>query len=108
MNVLGHRVRWTFAVGLVVMLALLGAAACGDDDDDDDNGGGDDVPTATEDATGGAEEQALQDLLDSAAAAWNAGDVDAFLAHFTNAGVLAAFDAPRQSAILGETPRGRP
>ncbi len=94
---LGKRINWAVAIGLVAVLALLVASGCGDDDD---NGGGDETPVATEDESGGvADEQAIRDLVETAAAAWNAGDIDAFLGQFTDAGVLAAFDAPREAAM---------
>lgn len=96
MNALRQRIRWVFAIGLIAVLALLVAVGCSDDDND----GGDATPAATEDSsTGGADEQALQNLLESAAAAWNAGDTAGFLAHFTDAGVLAAFGATRVAAM---------
>ena len=95
---LGQRINWAVAIGIVAVLMLLVAAGCSDDDDD--NGGGDETPVATEDgADGDADEQAIRDLVGTAAAAWNAGDVDAFLGQFTDAGVLASFDAPREAAM---------
>ena len=46
----------------------------------------------------GREVQAVKDFYQAGTAAWNAGDVDGFLASLTDQGVIAAFDAPREVA----------
>lgn len=98
MKMIPARIGWALGIGLVAVLGLLFAAGCGDDDDDG-NGDGDETPVATEDGSMAEDEQALQDTIEGAAAAWNAGDVDAFLAFFTDAGVMSSFDAPREAAM---------
>jgi ketosteroid isomerase-like protein len=62
------------------LLFVLGAA-CGDD-----GGGGDDEASAD-----------VQAAMEAAVASWNASDVDALLAQFTDAGLLSSFEAPSRA-----------
>lgn len=90
------RKHWSMVV-LISLLAgalALGAAACDDDEDDGNGNGGE--PTATEAMD--EDEAGARRAMEAAVAAWNAGDVDAFLASFTDMGVMSSFDAPREQA----------
>ncbi len=75
----GNRFGWGIRLALLPAIALLFilGAACGDD------GGGDDEGSAD-----------VQAAVEDAVAAWNAKDVEALLAQFTDAGLLSSFEAP--------------
>ena len=85
------------AAGLVAV-TFVGAAACGGDDDDD--GGASSTPEATSEGGGEAsgDEQAVEDAVSAVFAAWNAKDVDALVAGFTDTGLLAVFGEEGQTA----------
>lgn len=82
----GH--RWFGRGGLLASAVVIAAsllvlsAACGGDDD-----GGDEESAAVE--------AAYQAAID----AWNAKDVDALLASFTDAGLMSVFDSTREEAV---------
>lgn len=83
--------RWWLRLAAAGLL-LTGAAgfvACSDDADD----GADSTPAATAAVTQelSAEEEAVQQVFLDAIDAWNADDVEAFILHFTDEGLISSF-----------------
>jgi hypothetical protein len=83
------RASLILAVVLVAALALF-TVACGDDDG------------------GGAEAAEVEAAVQAAIDAWNDGDLDGFLAAFTDNGIQALFDASREDASEFLAPAGEP
>lgn len=86
---------WKWSIGLVLAGTLAFAAiGCGDDDDDGDGGGSDNTPVAAGSPTAAAgddDEAAVEKALRDAVAAWNAKDVNALIALFSDEGLASSF-----------------
>ena len=95
------------ALGVAVMFAAA-AVACGDDDDDDGDGGST-TPGATSAATqagGDGDEEAVEATVNGIFEAWNANDLDGFLALFTDAGIVSVFGEEGQTVAEVEAGLG--
>ena len=93
--------RWwlRLAVAGVLLAGAAGAVACGDDDDK----AGDTTPAATQAATAAPKDDpaavaAVETANRNLYANWNAKDKDAFLAGFTDAGLVSVFGEEGQTA----------
>lgn len=103
---LAHRSwRWrTLIPAALLVFALAFGVAC----DDDDDGNGDATPgtdatsqvTAPANGDGDEDTTAIEQAIRDAAAAWNASDVEALLASFTEQGALAAFAEGEEGATV--------